>query len=127
MDDAELYKLCQKLTDELNKKGSLVEEDVSTLIGNEYPKVVQILVDYNVASKIWESNGAIHSANGTKRYATLKLFDKMTENAKHQKWKRQKANCLFWISILSMLLSLISVSPLREWLLRLIEKSIASF
>lgn len=41
MDDAELYKLCQKLTDELNKKGALVEEDVSTLIGNEYPKVVQ--------------------------------------------------------------------------------------
>ena len=54
MDNAELYKLCQILTDELNRKGSLDEERISTLIGNEYPKVVQILVDYKLIKKrLW--------------------------------------------------------------------------
>lgn len=127
MDNAELYKLCQILTDELNRKGSLDEERISTLIGNEYPKVVQILVDYKLIKNACGCSDVFLLTNEASRYTILKRFDEMAENAKHQKWERRKANCSFWLSILSMLLSLISVSPLREWLLRLIEKSIASF
>lgn len=119
-ESSKIYRKCQQLTDELNKYGHIDESIVMSIGKEDWEKLARILVDENVAKKIFSDSWMISSTSETQSYSTRKLFDAMAKEADHQRSERIKSNVSFWLSIASAIVSLIAMSPLRELILRII-------